>query len=175
MEKQKLIKIDSLTQRIVLRRLGIFCTERLAINDFELLKCVNLLIPSVGEEWLEKQYEKKGKKWKDVKEDLRKLEKRLLRAKVFYDSLADKSFKKIHNSNTIEGAINRVFRKNVSKISPLQPTLYELFVMIVKNSEIQRSKIPSDSLKILEHVGMRKMLITKKPERANYDDVTKKD
>lgn len=173
MEKNKLIKIDTLTQTIVLRRLGIYCSERLAINDFELMKCVNLLIPSVGEEWLIEQYSKKGKKWEDVKEELKRLEKKLLEVKVFYDSLADKSFKKLQNTKTIEWAINQAFKKRVSKISLLQPMLYELFVMIVKNSDIQRSKIPSDSLKILEHLGMRKMLLQKKPISTSMDDVVK--
>ncbi len=176
MEKNKLLKINPLVQTMVLRRLGIYCSERLAINDFELMKCVSLLIEEVGEEWLDEQYKKRNKKWEDIKEDLEILKKKLFKAKTFYDCLADKSFKKLNKQETIESAILTYFKKTASKISLLQPVLYELFVMIIKNSDIQRSKIPSDSFKILEHMGMRKMLMPKKPtSNVNTDNIVKND
>lgn len=178
MEKKELLKINPLVQTMVLRRLGIYCSERLAINDFELMNCANFLIEEVieefGEEWFEKQYKKRNKKWEDVKEELEKLRKKLFKAKTFYDALADKSFKKLQKPDTIEMAILNYYKKTASRISPIQQTLYGIIVMIVRNSDIQRSKIPSDSFKVLEHLGMRKMLMHKKPSsNLNIDNIVK--
>ena len=174
MEKNKLLKISPITQAIVLRKLGIYCSERLGINDLHLLEVVNLLITEVGEDWLKEKYKGKQEDWEEVKEKLKRLRIKLAKAKTFYDSLEDKSFKKKYNSKTIEKAILRYFQKTASKISLLQPTLYELFIIIVQNSDIQRGKIPSDSLKILEHLGMRKMLLPKKPTLGESTDSPEK-
>lgn len=175
MEKRELLKISILTQQMVYRLLGMYCSERLGIQDLYLLKAVNLLIPEIEENkkgWLREKYKEKGKDWEEVKEQMKRLRYYLSKAETFYDALADKSFKKTHSPETIEGAILTYFRKRAYRISLLQPTLYELFIIIVKNSDIQIKKIHSEHLKILEQIGMRKMLLPKKPTpKVDTDNV----
>ncbi|GAG02594.1 unnamed protein product, partial [marine sediment metagenome] len=169
------LKISILIQQMVLIELGLYCSERLGIQDLYLLRAVDLLIFEVEEnnkDWLKEKYKEKGKDWEKVKEDIERLRYYLSKAKTFYDGLADKSFKKAHSPETIEGAILSYFKKRAYRISLLQPTLYELFIILVKNSDIQVKKIHSEHLKILEQLGMRKMFLQKKPKSDVVTDNT---
>ena len=157
------LPINPITQTMALRKLGIYCSERFSIEDYHLMQVVNLLKEEVGEEWIKKKYKEKGKNWEKIDLELKKLSKLLYKAKSFYDNIEDKSLRKKYNKDTIGSEILRFFKKTSSKIAIMQPILYELFVLLVKNTSIKKSKIPSDSYKVLEHIGMKKIPLPKKP------------
>lgn len=154
--KEKLKNISPIVSQMVLRKLGMFCSERLSIDLYYLIEAINLIIPDLGEPYIKRKYEEQGKDWEQMKKDLDLINKQLNKAKVFYDALEDKSFKKAEKKDP-EKAIHHFFIKNVSKIAIMQRKLFDLFIFLIKTSSIQRLQIDSESFKVLEHSNFRKI------------------
>jgi len=166
LEKPQLKGVSPLIQQMALRNLGLYCTERLNIDIYYLLETIHLLIPDVGEEFLEERYKEQGKDWDEIKKNLVKLSKLINKSKVFYDPIEDKSFKKIAKKNPVEKVLQKFFIKTSSEIALMQTELYDLFVFLIKNTTLQRNQIPNEAFKVLEHRGFRKIDLTKKDSTA---------
>lgn len=160
-KKEKLKTISPMVSKLIIRNLGIYASERLSVDIYYLMEVVNLLVAEVGEDWLEKKYKEKGKSWSDVNQELIKLNSNMRKMKDFYDAIQDKKFEKKKVSE-VQGYFLKNFKSD-KKIALLQPTLHELFILIVKNTNLQRLKIPSEAFKVPEHVGFKKI---KLPERT---------
>ena len=161
-------QITPLIQALILRKLGIYGSERLSVDNYSLLQAVEILIHELGEEWVKEKYKEMGKDWEETRIKLQRLNKHLTKLKTFYDPIIDKKFSK--DIDEPEKQILKFFRKTASKISILQPTLYELFIFLVKNSNIKRCKIPSEAFKVPEHVGYKKISLQDKPDISSREE-----
>ena len=156
---------------MVLRKLGLYCSERLSIDYYYLIEAINLIIPDIGENYIKEKYKAQGKNWDEMKKKLDTINKQVSKAKVFYDALEDKTMKKIvkdnQEKNNPEKIIQRFFIKNVSKVALMQGELLGLFIFLTKISTLQRKSINNESFKILEHSGFRKIDLSKRPHQQS--------
>ena len=153
---EKIKSLSPVISQMSLRKLGLYCSERLSIDQYYLMEAINLLISDVGEDYIEERYNKQGKNWKEIKEKLATLNKLLSKSKTFYDAIKDKKFgKKTSDADETQLMFERYFKKTASKISLMQRDLYDLFVFLVKETTLQRQQIPSEAFRILEHLNYR--------------------
>lgn len=167
--EEKLRTISPLINQMSLRNLGIYSSSYLANDIYYLIETINLLLPDIGEDFISKKYKEQGKDWEKTKKNLDKLNKLVIKVKIHYDAIEDKKFSKIAKKDP-ERILQRFFIKTASKIALAQRELYDLFVFLVKLSTIQRQQIPSEAFKILEHIGFKKIDLTKKPIGASPPD-----
>lgn len=164
---EKLKSILPLNNQMILRKLGIFCGSYMGNDIYFLVEAINLLISDIGEDFIKKKCEEEGKNWNKMRENLEKANKISSNAKIWYDAINDKKFDK-KEVNKVQSMFKKFFIKNVSKISLIQQDLYDLFILLVRNTTIQRNQIPSDAFKIIEHTGFRK-IETKVPPHTSHD------
>ena len=145
------------------RSLGMYGSERLNVNLYYLFQACDLLIPIVGESWLEEQYNRRGKSWVATKNSFEILRKKITRMKIFYDHIENQRFDAKKNISKTQQEILICFRKYARRISAMQPELYFLFVILCENTSLKARKIPSSDFKIIEQGDMKKMLMSKKP------------
>lgn len=156
----KLKSLLPLTTQLVLRKLGMFSSSYMGNDVYFLIESINLLISDIGEDFVEEKYKEQGKDWNKTKENLEKLNKLSANAKVWYDGISSKKFDK-KEVNKVQSMFKKFFLKTASKISLIQRDLYDLFIFLVKETTIQRSQIPNEAFKIIEHIGFRKLDLKK--------------
>lgn len=167
---EKIKPISNLLQQLVLTRLGIYCSERLGIDDYYLIQTINFMIPEIGEETIKKEIPDFDK----IKEILEEVTEHVGKSKIFYDSLSDVN--KVLNPgmkskvpDEVQEMIKREFRRNSSKVNLLQPEIYRLFVTLIRLSGIQNLTIRNEYFKILEHKQIGKPGDTRPPERKESE------
>jgi len=168
-EPQKLKSISPIISQIALRKLGMYCSERMNIDIYYLLEAINLLVSEVGEDFLIRRYKAAGKDWNNIKLRLDEINMKVTLAKTFYDPIADKKFSKPmfkKNVNEVEDMFKSYFFKTASKISLMQRDLYDIFVFLASETTIQRQQIKTEAFKVLEHQGFR-TLENKKSSPSN--------
>ena len=172
MAEEKIKSVSPIVSQIVLKKLGMYSSERLSVDIYYLLECVNLLIPDLGEDYIKKRYEEQGKNWDEIKTRLNKINKYISKVKTFYDPIKDKKFEKsfIDPSKT-QLMFKRYFFKTAGKVALIQKELYDLFIFLVKISTLQKQTIPSDAFKIIEHTGFRKIETPKRPGSTEKREV----
>ena len=136
--------------QMVLRKCGMFASSSLADDLYYLLEAVNLLRKDVGDDILKEHY---GNEWDNVQRKLIRLQILVNGAKIFYDALEDKVFKKSKK----EKAIREAFIKYLSQIPLVQDILFDVFIVLVSKTQLQRRQIPSEAFKVLEHKSFRKI------------------
>lgn len=167
--------ISPLISQITLRNLGMYASERLSVDIYYMLEAIHILIADIGEENLTKMYKEEGKDWKKTKDKLLEISKLIAKVKTFYDPIQNKAFERKDADKMIsltQARFKKYFKKTASKVVLLQPELYEIFVFLIKHTTLQRQQITSESFKILEHIGFRKLAIDKKPTQQpqqSYD------
>ena len=161
MEKEKLKTLLPLNNQIILRKLGMFSSSYMGNDIYFLIESINLIISDIGEEFVSIKYKEEGKDWNKTKEILNNMNKISINIKTWYDAVDDKKFNK-KDVNEVQRMFKKFFFKTASKVSLIQRELYDLFIFLVKNTTIQRSQIPNDAFKIIEHTGFRKIDLTDK-------------
>ena len=163
--------IAPLLGQMLLTKAGLYCSERLSNDIYFLNECIDLLLPTFNLKILKKEFEEifgKGS-WDITIIKRKKILKRLSESKIFYDALSDKSLTKrtgILKSNTLDENTQKIFKKyfykTSAKISLMQPEIYNLFVFLVNNSQIQSRQIKNEYFKNLEQKDNRKIAMDKK-------------
>ena len=158
-QTDKLKSISPLVSQIVLRKLGIYCTERLNVDSYSLMESINLLISDFGEDAIRKTYEDKKIDWDSVRYRLNELNVKIVHCKSFYDPISNKKFASVAGKNKtvdeIESMLQRNFFRYGKKIALMQKELYDIFVHLINESTMQRQQIKSEAFKIIEHQGYR--------------------
>ena len=162
MAKEEIKSISPLISQMTLRTLGSYCSTQIGNDVYYLIRAINLMKSDLGEEEIKKEWEAMGRNWGKTKKALEKLEKKSIAVKNFYDAIEDKRFEKKDK----EIKIKKFYIKTASKIPVLIPEAYDLLVMMIKKTQIQRQTIPSEAFKILEHAGYKKIEIGKKSPQA---------
>jgi len=140
--------LSPLLNQVCLKKLGIYCSERISNDLHPLLEVVDFLISDYGEDLLKKNYPN----YDETKNKIKKLRKLIAKSKMFYDLIEDKTFKKkFQDLDGFQAFLNNQFNRSISKIPLIQLDLYKLFVFLVKRSSIQHQTIRSDMFKILEY------------------------
>jgi len=153
---EKLKSLPPMLNQICLRKLGMYCSERLMIDDYYLLEVVNLLISYFRDEEVAKIYKEEGKDWEKTKVSLLKLNRKIAKAKTWYDAIENKRFtRKTLEPNKVQFMIKRMFTTTLSKISLMKPELYDAFVILTSRTTMQMQQIRSEAFKILEHARYR--------------------
>ena len=173
LKMEKLKTINELTSKIILRKLGMFASSYLGNDQYFLMEAINLLISDIGEEYLETEYKKVGKKWSETKEKLASLNKKITKTKLFYDPIIDKKFNnKLTNENKIQSMFKSQFNKYSSKLALIQQELFDIFVFLVNLTTIQRQLIPSEAYKIIEHTGFKTLDLSKNKSNTTSKNIT---
>ena len=160
--EDKIKSISPLISQIALRNLGCYCTERMANDIYYLMETINLLIPDIGEDFIRKKYKEEGKDWDKIRKRIDILSKLIVKVKTFYDPIADKKFdRKSSDANKTQAMFKKHYTRTASKVAIMQRELYDVFVFLVKISTLQRQQIPSEAFKVLEHIGFRKIDLSK--------------
>lgn len=134
--------------------MGCFVSERLSIDNYYLVEVIYILISEYGEDNLKKDYPDYIK----VMKKLRTMNRYILESKTFYDTISDKNFKsKFKDLDSFQKYLKKQFVKMSSRIAPIQPEIYKLFIFLVKNSDIQFHQIRQEMLKILEYQNNTKI------------------
>lgn len=155
---EKIKSVSPIISQMVLRKLGMYCSERMNVDQYYLIEAVNILIAEVGEDFIRERYEKIGRDWDKVKKVLDDITVNVSRVKTFYDPILDKKMSKSStkgNTNKIEQMFLSHFTKWGRKLALVQRELYDIFVFIVDQTTIQRQQIKNEAFKILEHQGYR--------------------
>lgn len=139
--------ISPLVSQMILRILGSYCSTHVGNDVYYLVRAINMMKSDLGEEFIKKEWESSGRNWEKTKNNLEKLEKKSIEVKAFYDSIEDKKMEK----KTQELTIKRFYIKTASKIPVLLPEIYDLFIILIKKTQLQRQTIPSEAFRILEH------------------------
>jgi len=144
--------ISPLVSQMVLRILGSYCSTQVANDVYYLIKAINMLKSDLGEEYVKKEWESvPGRDWIKTKKNLEKLEKKSMEVKSFYDAIEDKKMEKSKQ----EIKIKYYYTKTASKIPMILPEAYDLLIMLIKRTEIQRRSIPSEAFRILENFNRK--------------------
>ena len=156
MEKKKDKQlINTPLSQTYLRLWGYFCSTYFGNDIYRLKEYVDLSINDFGEERVVEMLKKDeghnskrckeiGENWEHVKKKLILFDKRLSQAKVFYDKIEKKEFKKISDKNVRDAL------KMAKKIPLIKPDIYTLAIFFMKNSSLQRMSIPSEAFKVME-------------------------
>jgi len=156
-DKIKPKNVSPLISQQILRKLGMFVSERLLIDNYYLMDALDLMVNDVGEDWLKEEMSKENLKWDEMKSKLIIMRKRLVRMKFYYDLLKDQTFEKKK-----ENYSENKFFKNVRKVNEDKEYLYNAVSFIIRNTDLNRMRIPTDAFKILEHHHFKKIDLTKK-------------
>lgn len=163
--------ISPLLAQMFLTQAGMFCSERLSVDMVYLNKCIDILLPTFDKSEISYEYEKKFGKdsWKQIMIKKRNLAERLAESKTFYDAIENKTLNKKSLSDKgigefIQKTFRKFFYKTSSEIFLMQMDIYNLFVFLVMNSQIQRSTIRTEYFKNLEQRDNRKIKIENKPD-----------
>lgn len=148
--------------QIVERKLGMYASSSLGNDTYFLIEAINNLISAIGKRDVQKEIEKKGKKWDEMEKKINLITQLSTQTKIFYDALQDKKFIK-KDIEVVESMIRNHFFKSASKIAVLQRDIYDLFIMLVNMTSIKNKTITSDAFKILEHSGTKQFDLTKRP------------
>ncbi len=161
--------------QIVTHKIGLYCSERMSIDLYYLIEATNLLLEDFGEEEIRKIYSTRKLNFDETKKSMEKLNKFVSIAKGWYDAIQDKKFERRTEELKVQAMFKRNFIKSLRNISLTQKHIYQLFVILVKETTIQGRTIPSESFKVLEHIGFKKIDLTgKKPiESSSSPDVVK--
>lgn len=144
MEK-KYKEVQPVIRQLILRKLGMFASSNLGNDVYYFLEAVLLMRKDIGDEVLQKHF---GDKWGEVNKKLTGLSILINRSKVNYERMS------AHPKNKdIEKEFNHVF----SQVPLYQDILYETFIVLLRQSNLQYSKIPSDAFKILERKSFTKI------------------
>ena len=155
---------------MLLVKAGMWASERLSIDLYYLIEFINLVIPTLNKDFLEKDYDRKygeGTWNKDMKR-LKKINMLISETKTFYDGLTDANKnllkrtsvqKRVGNKDTedIQRIFRKYFYKTSSRITLLQEEIYRLFVFLVMESPIQRGIIKNEYLKSLDASQSKKV------------------
>lgn len=165
-KSNRIKSVSPIISQIVLRKLGMYCSERLNVDLYYLLESINLLISEVGEDFMIEKYKERKKDWNVIRAKLDDINVKVVRVKTFYDPIADKKFSKVplrNNDSKVEIMLKSHFLKVGKKLALMQRDLYDVFVLLVNETTIQRQQIKSEAFKILEHQGFRTMDNKKSP------------
>lgn len=140
-------------KQVILRTLGLSFSTYLGNDLYFLLKAVNIIINDVGEDFVREELKSEGRDWDKIKSQLTSIEKKVLKAKPYYDMLEDKTFhkKEFEQRNRAE------FLRHASKIPLVDNPLIWLYAFLVRKTDLRVMTIPSEAFKVLEHSGFRKL------------------
>jgi len=160
---EKLKSILPLTSQTCLAKLGMWCSERLSVENYFLMESLDVLISDVGEDYVKKKCKETGKDWDKTKEVIEKMRKLMPKVKTFYDAISNKTFEKKEDpKNKLQNEIKKYFKKYAIKVSLIQKDIYDLFILLAKNTPLGRQTIRAESFKILEHLTHKKIEYGKK-------------
>jgi len=161
--------IPSITQ-MVQRNLGASASSYLGNDIYYLIKAVDALVSNVGEDFVKKLIEERGRRWEDVKKTLLEMNSLSIEVKVFYDLIQDKKFeKKEVNLFNAQKMFRNYFKNTAKKIPLMQRELYDLLIILLENTNVGKRTIPSDAWRVVEHIGMSKLDSTyRKPEGVKH-------
>jgi len=176
MNEKQILNVSPLLMPIYTRKLGIYCSGYLGNDIYYLKEFVDIFINEIGEnkvvEMLKNDNSENSKRcnligdnWDNFKSKMLKFDILLGKAKGFYDKIENKKFTKVTEKDVKE------FMRLVKKIPLIKQDLYTIMIFLIKNTTLQRMSIPPDAFKILEHLGMKKMDLTK-PKPFQNSEVT---
>ena len=152
-------------------KFGGYSSSYLGNDLYFFYEAMNLLIADVGEEWLEREMEKEGKNWQEIKLRLQKLKKTILRVKMFYDPIIDKKFsKKELKKSDVQNMFESNFEESIQRLPLIESDLYETIIFLLKKTMMGSRHIGVDAFRVLEHQGMRKLDKTSN-ERKNRENI----
>lgn len=171
--EDKIKTINPWMSQVILRKLGAYASSYLGNDIYYFVEAINLLVADLGEKFLIEEYKKNGKDWLVTEKRLQEITALATKVKIFYDPIQDKKFeRKGENVNKIQAHFKNYFLRVASKFPIIQRELYDLFIFLINKTNLKNQVIPADAFKILEHQGMRKMDLIKKPIH-NIDDANR--
>lgn len=132
-------------RQLIQRKLARWCTDDYGDDLYYLYEAVQLMRSEFGEEVLKEYYKDR---YEEVINRLAKLGILLHGTKIYYDGL-DKT-KKLDKETEIESERFMAYKKQLMRIPLIDITLYEMLVVLVRNTPLKNMKIPSSAFKIEE-------------------------
>lgn len=172
-KKEKLPNLSTLGQQMVMKKVGVYCTERMSIDLYYFFEAINIIISDRGEDWVDEICKKNGKDWGEIKEKLEKINRLVNITKTFYDPIQDKAFERKDKDKKLtetQAYFRRYIFKTTKRISLMQRDIYDIFFLLVNNTSLKIKTIPSGNFNLLEH---QKLLDLRK--KKSYSDVVKKE
>lgn len=152
----------------VLRIYGMAHSSYLGNDLYFYLKGNQMIINDIGEEFVERELADEGKDWKKIKAEIQAMEKKILKAKRYYDWLEDKAFAKKDREERDKAEFIRI----ASKIPLMGNPILFMYGFLLRKTNLQRMTIPPEAFKILEHRGFRTMEVHKKQPTSSGGEVT---
>lgn len=160
---EKIKSVSSIISQIVLRNLGGYASSYLGNDIYFLFEAINLLQSDLGEDYIKKIMEEKGRDWEKTKKILSKLSELSLQVKIFYDAIQDKRFEKKESDEVkTQLMFKRYFKKTAKEINLINSEIYDIFIILLNNTSVGKQTIPTEAFKVVEHTGMRKLDTTEK-------------
>ena len=161
--RERTIKnVAPLLGQAILRTAAMAHSTHLGNDLYFYLRVNQMLINDLGEDFVMIELAKEGRDWEQLKTEMQRVEKLVIKAKAYYDMIEDKTFTKKDRElrNKTE------FMRIVSKIPLIDNPILFLFIFLLRRTDLQRRTMPSDAFKILEHSGFRKIELSKPGDKS---------
>jgi len=159
MTEEKIKSLSPCITQQIMKQLGMYGSTQLGNEIYYLAKVIHLLISDLDEEFIKKEWENSGRNWKKTKKNFERIELKSIEVKTYYDAIEDKKMEKKDK----EVLIKSFYLKTASKIPMIMPEIYDLFLMLVKKTNLQRLQVPAQDFKVLEHSNFKSLDMTNKP------------
>ena len=156
-EEAKIKNVSIHLSQIILRLSGMFCSTRFGDDLYYLRRIVQILISELGEDYVRTELKKEGKDWDKIKIRLEILGRKIDKTKRLYDKIYDRTFSK----KTEELQNKKEFFKSTRRIPLLDNDLIDMFVFLIRRTNLNKQTIRADAFKILEHSGYKTIDMTK--------------
>lgn len=152
--------------QVILRKSGMFASERLSIDLYYLIEEVDMLISVIGEKNVIDEFSANGKDFNDFEKKFHEIKKAMGKIKPIYDMIEDKKFEKKDSDLTkVQRMLKKTFIKNLTKLSLMQRNIYDAWVILTRKTNLIGQSIPSDAFKVLENKNLMKLELDKAKER----------
>ena len=154
-------EVQSLTWQLISREMGMVGTVREGDKIYHLFTALQFLMEDVGHDYIREMY---GDKYNKLMEDLRDLEKKINKVKMFHDALDEGKIRK-GDPELMKNPIYHGYCRAMRKLPPLTYSfIYSVYLKLAKNSTVWHRAIPTDVWKKVERKYQK---IEYKPEKES--------
>lgn len=177
-EKKVVSKLPSLSpmaQRMIIRKLGLVCSERMGIDLVYAMDVINNIIYDKGKEYWKQKFTESGKDFDAINERLIDVGKKLEKVREHYEPIKDKRFeRKVTEEKLcqIQQWFRSYFIKTLTKIPLMKREIYDTLFFLINNTSLKIKTIPTSDFRSIEHEFKAKDLTKKRFTEPLQSNVT---
>lgn len=161
-ETENLLKVSQIGSRIFFAKIGKYMMGDNGDDLYYFDQAVKHLRSDFGDDLLKKEY---GKRYDEINKKLETISRVLYKVKLYYDSIYSKKV----DEETREKRIKKLYKKELSKLNPIQRVLYDVFYLYIKNTNLKYQTVANTFVKEAQK-EITRFDLTKEKEEVEDDD-----